>query len=340
MAHIKLNKQNFFHNLDLISKKTKSKDKISLVLKDNAYGHGLKEISIMAKEYGIKSAVVKNHNEAKQIKEYFEEILILADNSIHTYSHTFHITVNNLSDIELLKSGTNIHIKIDTGMHRNGISNNELNSAINRAYERNLNIKGIFTHHKSADVLSSEFFWQNLQFSDIKKEVILLCEKLNLPQIKFHCSNSAALFRFKNPSDDMYRIGIAAYGYISNKFPLNIPDLKPVLSLHANKLSTRILLKGQRVGYGGIYEANKDMEISTYNIGYGDGLKRSNMKSIDISDKNKILGRISMDNICVNSTKDEICIFNNVSYQAKIHNTIEYEILTSLNKDIKREIVN
>ena len=79
MAYITLNKNNFFNNLDIIAKQTKSKDKIALVLKDNAYGHGLLEISQMAKEYGIKKAVVKSYDEAMKIENYFEYILVLAD---------------------------------------------------------------------------------------------------------------------------------------------------------------------------------------------------------------------------------------------------------------------
>ena len=79
MAYITLNKNNFFHNLDIITNKTKSKDKIALVLKDNAYGHGLLEIAQMAKEYGITKAVVKNEEEANIIEAYFDYVLILAD---------------------------------------------------------------------------------------------------------------------------------------------------------------------------------------------------------------------------------------------------------------------
>ena len=59
MAYIILNKSNFFNNLDVIAKKTKSKDKIALVLKDNAYGHGVLEVASMAQEYGIKSCTIK-----------------------------------------------------------------------------------------------------------------------------------------------------------------------------------------------------------------------------------------------------------------------------------------
>ena len=69
MATIILNKNNFFHNLDIISKQTQSKEKIALVLKDNAYGHGILEISAMAKEYGVTKAVVQTNDEAQKIEQ-------------------------------------------------------------------------------------------------------------------------------------------------------------------------------------------------------------------------------------------------------------------------------
>ena len=59
MAYITLSKENFFYNLDKIAQKTGSKEKIALVLKDNAYGHGILEMAALAQEYGIKKAVVQ-----------------------------------------------------------------------------------------------------------------------------------------------------------------------------------------------------------------------------------------------------------------------------------------
>ena len=79
MAFITLNKNNFFNNLDIIANKTKSKDKIALVLKDNAYGHGLLEVASMAQTFGITRAVVNSSEEALKIENYFEYILVLAD---------------------------------------------------------------------------------------------------------------------------------------------------------------------------------------------------------------------------------------------------------------------
>lgn len=346
MAHIQLSKKNFFHNLEICSNHVGSKEKIAIVLKDNAYGHGLLEIAQMANEFGIKNAVVQNYIEATKILHLFEQILILADTKIDTYSHTFHITINKLDDIDVLETNSKIHIKVDSGMHRNGIAQNELEEAILRASKRDLEICGVFTHFKSADELGSELFWQKANFETIKKECCEICENLNLPKIKFHCCNSAALFRIKNSdknvefSDQYARVGIAAYGYIENESPLYIPDLKPVLSLHAKKITTRELKKGQRVGYGGKFIALNNMKVSTYDIGYGDGFRRiPDNLSFQTPDGHTILGRVSMDNLSLDTDIEEVCLFSDVKELAKLHRTISYEILTSLNPTIKRIII-
>ncbi|MGM0519780.1 MAG: alanine racemase [Campylobacterota bacterium] len=340
MARILISKKNLFHNLDIISKQAGGKEKVCVVLKNNAYGHGLKEVATLACEYGVKKAAVKSLNEALQIEEYFDEILVLTEEIFHTYSHTFHIALNSLEKISNLKSNCNVHIKVDTGMHRNGISMNDIEACIDGLYKRNINITGVFTHHRSADCLSTDFFWQNKNFQEVKTRVLKRCEQLLLPTPKFHSCNSAALFRHQNFDEDFARVGIATYGYIDTEKPLFIPPLKPVLSLWANRITTREIKQNQAIGYGGVYKAKKDMTVSTYNVGYGDGFLRLNeRKKYTTPDGYDVLGRVSMDCLSLNTSKDEVCIFNDATSLAKIHDTITYEIVTSLNPYIKREII-
>jgi len=339
MSYIKLNKENLFYNLQTCANQAGGKERIAIVLKDNAYGHGLLQIATIANEFGLQKAVVQTYKEAIMIEHLFDTILILADTKIDTFSHTFHIAINSLEDIERVPQNTNIHIKIDTGMHRNGIAPEQLKVAILRALEKKLQICGVFTHHKSADELSSDFFYQNTIFKGLKEDVKNICEKLDVPNILFHSCNSAALFRHKNFDEDFARVGIASYGYLDGDEALDFPKLKPVLSLYAKKIATRILKKGQTIGYGGTYTAPNDMEVSTYSIGYGDGFRRLGGKEYKTADGKQVLGRVSMDNIAVEGSDDEICIFEDVSELAKIHNTITYEILTGQNSNITREVV-
>lgn len=339
MAKIVLNKSHYFHNLDIISHHAGSKEKVAVVLKDNAYGHGLLEIAQLASEYGIKNAVVRTLAEATQIETLFEQILILADTSIRSYSHTFHIVINCLEDIQKLPQNTKVHLKVDTGMHRNGIPENKLEEAIYGIHERKLHLTGVMTHYRSADELSCEFFWQRSNFNHIKQRVKKACEKLFLSIPKFHSANSSALFRFKNFDEDLVRVGIAQYGYLETNIIFNNPNLKPVLSLWANKISSREIKKNEKVGYGGVYIAQKNMKISTYDVGYGDGFLRLNgTEKYQTAKGFDILGRVSMDNISVACEEEEICVFDDAKELAKIHNTISYEITTTLNPQIPKEI--
>lgn len=339
MAYIILNKENYFHNLSLISKKAGSIDKVAVVLKDNAYGHGLLEMASMAKEFGIKSAVVRTCEEAKKIETFFEQILILADTKSATYSHTFHIAVNSLEDIHRLPENTNVHLKVDTGMHRNGIQVKMLEEAILGISKQNLNLTGVMTHYRSADELGCDFFWQRNNFIQVKNEVKRICEKLFLSIPKFHSANSSALFRIKNYDEDLVRVGIAQYGYLETHPSFNNPNLRPVLSLWGKKIATRELKKNQRVGYGGMFKASEKMTVSTYDVGYGDGFFRLNGKSTYNTPKGyEILGRVSMDNLSINCDDEEVCLFEDATQLANIHNTITYEITTSLNPHIEKKI--
>lgn len=339
MAKILLNKENLFHNFKVISNQAGSIKKVAVVLKDNAYGHGLLEIATMAKEFGIKKAVVKSLDEAIIIEKLFDDILILAQKDVHTYSHTFHIALNSLDNIKNLPENIKVHIKVDTGMHRNGIMPEELEEAILGLKERNIQVTGVFTHHKASDELSTDFFWQKAVFSRVKKDVKKICEKLLLPLPAFHSCNSAALFRTSNFDEDFARVGIATYGYLDNAGVFNFPTLKPVMSLWASRLSSRKLFIGQSVGYGGTFIATEDMIISTYDIGYGDGFLRLNERNSYTTPKGyKVLGRVSMDNLSLNTQDEEVCIFDNVEVLAKEHDTITYEITTTLSPTIKKEI--
>ena len=340
MAKIVINKNNLFYNLELISNKATSKDKVAVVLKDNAYGHGLVEIAKLSSEFGIKKAVVRSLDDAKKIESFFPYILVLADCSFHNYSHTFHIAVNSLEDIQKVPQNANIHLKINTGMHRNGIAIDDIEVAIIGLLKQKANITGVFTHHKGSDTLSTDFFWQNENFSKAKSKVKEVCEKLSLPTPLFHSCNSAGLFRKGNFDEDFARVGIATYGYLDNDGIFDFPILKPVMSLWATKLSTRTLKKGQSVGYGGKFTVSEDMTVSTYDIGYGDGFLRLNENDRYITPKGfKVLGRVSMDNLSINSDEKEVCLFDDVQELAKIHKTITYEITCSLKEHIKKEIL-
>ena len=339
MAYIKLNSSNYFHNLDQISKKAGGKEKIFAVLKDNAYGHGLKEMANLAHQYGIKRVIVKDLREANEIENLFEETLILSQIPKGIIKKGISITINRIDDLFHLPQKSNIHLKIDSGMHRNGIQEEETEAAFKLIKDKKLNLKGIMTHFRSADDLSSELFWQRENWKKVKKQVLKFCKKYDISIPSFHSCNSAALFRLKSCDDDFVRCGIATYGYLETDEIFGTFDLKAVLSLWAEKLSSRLLKKGERAGYGGVFRADRSMIISTYDIGYGDGFFRADGTKELFTDSNKkILGRVSMDNFICEGENREIEVLNNAKKMAKHFNTISYEITTKLSPSLKRVV--
>lgn len=338
MASIILNKNNFFNNLDIISKHTKAKDKIALVLKDNAYGHGLMEMAAMAKEYGIQKCVVQTESEARRVEDFFDYILVLADVPTRP-SEKIHFTINDLNAVYDFPSGTKVELKVDTGMHRNGVKPNELYTAFARIKEQKLSLKALFTHHRSADELTSEWFWQKENFEKVKIHARELAQIFGFEMLKFHSSNSAALFRNAAFDEDMARVGIAAYGCMALPEALHVEGFKPVLSLYASKLSSRELKKGDKVGYGGTYDVERDCVVSNYNFGYGDGFLRVLSNNYKTPQNVQLVGRISMDNSSFLCEEETLLIFDDARSVAAFTQTVSYEILTSLKPEISRTII-
>jgi alanine racemase len=330
MAFIKINKHNFYHNLNQLVLKAGSKERLSVVLKDNAYGHGLELMASLASEFGIRQAVVVSIDEADRIEEFFENILIL--NGRPVKHHKFSFAVTELDMLKSIDPHAAIELKVDTGMHRNGIMMDQIDEATDIIRQRGLNLVGVMTHYRSADVLSSELMWQKKNFETIKQR--FLEEGFT---VRFHSHNSAALLRSKSFDEDIARVGIAAYGY--NELPTlySSIDLKPVLSLFATRTSTRMLVKGQRIGYGGSFVAAKDMTVSTYDMGYGDGWRRGDSRDPYVTAEGlPILGRVSMDFVSLETDQDTICIMEDAQRAARHFGTISYEMTTMLSPEIER----
>jgi len=334
MAFIKINKENFFHNLSQFTNKTGSKEQIAIVLKDNAYGHGLELMAQLSQEFGLTQAIVRTDSEAKRIKPYFRQILILGDRAIKDEFCSF--TLNSLNDIHLAEKNSKVELKVDTGMHRNGIAISELKEALTLIEEKELNLVGVMTHNRSADELSSELFWQQKNF----KHIVGVTMLHGFKNIRYHSFNSATSLRLPCDQQNIIRLGLGAYGYSELPSIYETLNLKPVLSLWAKKVSTRKLKRGERVGYGGQFEAPKEMTVSTYDLGYGDGWMRNNsFEPFVTAEGLPLLGRVSMDYIILESEKDEVCIFDDALKAGKQLNTISYEMITQLHGDMERIII-
>ncbi len=358
MAYLQINSHHFLHNYRAILQAlgAHNASKIGIVLKDNAYGHGLKEIAQLAKEAGITTCFVKNTKEALEIAMMFQHITILYPQSLEDTEalqeclkrKNIYFCLSSLEALRLYPKGARIELEVNSGMNRNGIQPQSLKEAFEVICQKGLELVGVFSHNGFGDDFGSEFYAQNHEFLEIKRAVLKLCCHYDLAKPRFHfLSSSGSLRAVKyNDSlplelqDNLFRIGIAFYGYLCQDSRLCRLDLKPIASLWAKKISTYLLKKGSKIGYSGTSELEEDMLISSYDVGYGDGLFRVR-EGMELRTKEglRIYPRASMDCLSIQGDSEELCIFEDVRAWAEAFGTIPYEILAHLHATIPKKIV-
>jgi len=324
MATVYLHKKNLFYNLDKLSNINPN---IIAVIKDNAYGHGIISFSKMLREYGIKKVCVKNNDEAELVKGLFEEVIVF-------YPHTgrsaknFSYCINSLSQLKKNRHPY-IHLKIDTGMHRNGLEEDEVLKALEIIKEKGFELRGVFTHFCCADEENNITFIQLEKFKKVKDRIDRFCKNEGLESPIFHVANSHATLKI-DETFDYIRVGIAMYG--------GIDEFKPVMELRADVISSRILKAKEGCGYNKCFRSAEDLPITTIDVGYAEGIPY--FKNGCKLKETKALGKISMDSMIVKGEfKKEIVVFDDVKEFVKNFDTITYDILVKISPRIKRRII-
>ena len=240
-----------------------------------------------------------------------------------------------------------IHIKLDTGMHRLGFMEDDID-LLGRAIhgDTSLHVASIFSHLSCADVCSEDDFTreQIRSFDYMSQQLI---EWLDYAPLR-HLANSAAILRFGEAHFDMCRLGLGLYGfgYERNR------ALMPVATLTTRIVQIKQLRRGESVGYGRAARLERDTTTATIPIGYADGLDRKlgegRWSVIVAGHKAPIIGRVCMDSAMIDITDiegvavgDRVTIFsaeegNTLEDMADVLGTISYEIMTSLSSRIKR----
>ena len=323
MATIYLNKTNLFKNLQKISLINPN---ILAVIKDNAYGHGIITISKLLKEFGIKKVCVRSNQEAEIIKGFFEEILIFNPTTGRNGTNISY-AINSLKQLKKNRHPY-IHLKFDTGMHRNGILIEEIDEIFEIILKKNFEIRGVFTHFCCSEEENCDTFIQYEKFKNIKNIIENFCEKNSLKKPYFHIANSTALNKLPD-TFDYVRPGIAIYG--------GIEGYEPVMSLVGNVVSVREI-ENDGVGYNKNFFSKEKVILSTVDVGYADGIPyfKNGCKLKDT----QAVGKISMDYMSVlGEFKKEVVIFDDVKEFVKNFDTITYDILVKMSPRIKRVVI-
>ena len=352
-----INLGNLAHNFCQIRKVASAGTKIMVTVKADAYGHGLIPVSKKLVGCGVDFLGVASIDEGILLRKEGINLPILVMGVV-LEEHmgplfTFNLTpaicdIDQAAALEKkaksLKRHINIHIKVDTGMGRIGVSHYDAAELVRKiATFKSLNIEGLFTHFAFADINKKFTHYQAFLFYH-------LVSKLNKSGIRIplvHAANSAGLLDYGSTHFNMCRPGLAIYGLYPRK-----NSLKPVLSLKTKVVFIKKVPQGTGISYGHAYVTDRDTKIVTLPIGYGDGYQRnlSNLAPVLIRGKRfKVSGRICMDQMMVDVGNlpvrigDEAVLIgsqgrNEISAQelAELSATIPYEIVCGLGSRIPR----
>ena len=352
-GYIYLNKKSFIHNLEVL--KNLSRKELCLVVKANAYGHGLEWAVKNANASGIKWFAVASVDEGMQVKKVYKEsrVLLLAEPSKiqleNIKENDIDLTVYNESFIDtLIETGDeySVHLKIDTGMHRLGCPPEKFYDLYKKIVDSDLNLIGICTHFPMADTDETE-----------TKKSIELFEKtisdIDSTNMLLHVDNSASTLYKLDNSFNMARVGIAAYG-VQITAVENENELIPTMEIKTRISNLQVRKKGEAVSYGKAQRLSRDSIIATAPIGYGDGYPWNSFPDGKVIVNNQfcnLIGRVTMDQILFDVTDanvqidDEVTVLGNsmdgklnisVSDIAQWNKTIEWEILTNMSKRLER----
>ncbi|HCC67856.1 TPA: alanine racemase [Patescibacteria group bacterium] len=309
-AEINLN--NLDHNLT-VTKNLVGNRKVMAVVKANAYGHGLVEISKRLEKNSIDYLAVAFIEEALQLRDSNIKTPILVLGGINNeqiplfLKNDIDITGSSIEKLKAISTSAstlnltaNVHLKIDTGMGRIGVQWNRVDEFLKVAFSLpNINIKGVFSHFISSSHNPEFTKLQIERFNTVLNKIFPKYAKKK--NILIHLSNSGAVANnYKNAFFDMVRSGLMIYGY--SPIPKIQDMLKPVMTFKTKVSYFKVLDKGLTVGYDGTYTTKSKTRIVTLPLGYADGYPRSLSNKGEVIIRNKkyhIAGRVCMDQCMV-----------------------------------------
>ncbi|MEK9186166.1 MAG: alanine racemase [Patescibacteria group bacterium] len=373
------------HNYKTVRSLLAPKTKLWAVVKSNAYGHGLLAFSKIANDLGVDGFCVDSVVEGTKLRQngIKKPILVLGPTLpgllVDAAKNKIAVTISapeQLTAYLKSKFKPEFHLKIDTGMHRQGFYPNDLKKIIRQiknfppqilktAHRRRdpvsggtrLKIQdsltGVYTHFASAKDINYPTF-TDLQFEEFQKAVRIL-EKSGFKNLIKHCAASGGALINKKYHLDAARIGIALYGlWPSRELEVQLGNkikLKPVLSWHSIISETKSLKKGDYVGYDLTEKILKPTKIAVIPIGYWHGFDRKLSSVGEVLIKNKrarVLGRVSMDLIVVDvgniqcRAGDRATLIGGeitASELAQKTATTHYEIITRINPLTERIVI-
>ncbi|MFT4532715.1 MAG: alanine racemase [Saprospiraceae bacterium] len=349
-------------NLRVYKSYLKSETGIIAVVKASAYGSGSEEVARLLERNGVDYLAVAFADEGIALRLAGINTAIMVLNPDITslkemFRYNLEPEIYSLDQLKRVIDFSNqtkdilpIHIKLDTGMHRLGFQEGELNEVAELvSRNKNIAVKTVFSHLASSENADDDSYTQQ-QFDLFDANFDLITQSLREKPAK-HILNSGGISRFPDRQYDFVRLGIGLYGIDNN------PEIGELLTkahkLSASLIQIKALKAGQSVGYNRKTILKKDTKIGIVNIGYADGVIRNignrNYSFLINGAEAPILGNVCMDLTIVDLTDvldpiigDDVIIFDekhSIEVLSKAAGTIPYEILSRISSRVQRKFL-
>lgn len=347
------------------------------VLKADAYGHGAKEVAKVLAKQNIDWLGTATIVEGFEIREVVKDIPLLIfgalplDDVLEAAEKKVTISGISLDYLEKIETfmrdkksqhPIDIHLKIDTGLNRTGLTCREdnIDEVINNIKRikqmKYIRITGIFTHFACPTHETK----RNEEITNMQaNRFFALLDELDKQEIDVgikHCCGSLAAVYYPEYQLDLIRAGVIIYGVMGSNFDNSEFQLKQAMSLKSRVIHVHEMKKGEFMSYNALFEAQEDTKVALLSIGYADGYRQvlTNRSKVLINDEYyPTVGRICMDYVMVNlgsestvSVGDEVTLigydqknFIPVSYIADLCNEIEAEVTCNINKRVPRIMI-
>ena len=340
--------------------------KVMVILKANAYGHGMVPVAHHLVSIGADYLGVAVLEEGILLREsgIKAPILILGGiigNQVPLFlDHDLTLTASSTEKLQQINEAAKargvtarVHLKVDTGMERIGVHYYNADSLLEASLTcSHIEVEGIYSHFANSDALDLDSARIQLQRFE---QVLSFYEDRDLPYPPLrHMANSGAILQLPESHFDMVRPGILLYGVYPSAEAERSIAIQPAMSWKSRVVYFKVVKPDHPVSYGSTWQSDRLTRVVTVPVGYGDGYFRAMSGQAEVIIRGKrypTIGRICMDQLMVNISwetaynNDEVILLGEdvttgVAIKcedlAQWAGTIPYEILTNINTRVPR----
>ena len=347
------------HNLNYYRSRLRPETKIMAMVKATSYGSGSFEIANVLQFHHVDYLAVAYTDEGIELRKAGITLPIMVMNpeimsfdlmlkyKLEPEIYNFRL-LSQLQDVLRKHNGDaiKIHIKLDTGMHRLGFEERDINELVIRlGNNKNIKIQSVFSHLAASDESEHDGFtkMQLTRFKNMSEEI---SKSVTYPVMR-HLLNSSGILRFSEGQFEMVRLGIGLYGFASTAHEQD--HLQHVATLKTTISQIKNVPMNETIGYSRKGKMKRDSIISTVAIGYADGVNRrlgnGTGKMLVNGKLAPIVGSVCMDMCMLDITEiqakegDEVIVFGKqhpVTEMSTALATIPYEVLVNVSTRVKR----